>query len=213
MAEPADIHADLTLASIAAAGTWLPQFHGTPMVEFLQHLALLLAKRAQLRVRSYEIEGFHEEIAALKSARKAAFNLRSVLGDTPVIDANVIDKKPLDKLSSRHRAVANEFMTALETQSTALAEIAAQAARLHELIDAFHAGLGAAPYPSQAEALRHEFISAAKDAWIILTGSPPRKSRRGPFVRFAAAMWIAGDLDDLGEDPAAKLGPTIERLV
>lgn len=195
-------HKDLTLAAVAAELPWREELRRFASAQALALAIKNLAFRARQWAEPLDPEGAGA-LAALISAQEASGSLVHELDNVEAVAAAASD--PV--------ANALPLLNAVAPQARGLAEIAAAARVLEELISDFRGRFSIAPPQGREDHLRRAFIVLAADVWETLTGDWPKASRKGPFVRFCAMAWIENDMPDLGEDPSEPIGASIERFL
>lgn len=213
-----DVSPDLMIAAIAAECPWLPEFADLDRTEFLREIAALVKQRAQLRAEFYRSIGEPSELTSvLADAQRATARLAGQLADAGQL-ARLLDgsdeefAKAVIALPSARRGAGIQMLVGAQWQSQQLAKIAEAAAALNGLIGEYRGQTEVAGPNIRAEVLRQEFVRQAAEAWKLLTGKRAGKSKDGPFLRFASALWLAAEMPHLGEDPREKLGTTFQRL-
>lgn len=194
-------HKDLTLAAVAAELPWREELRRFASAQALALAIKNLAFRARQWAAPLDPEGAGA-LAALISAQEASRSLVHELGNVEAVAA-----------VSDPVANALPFLNVVAQQARGLAEIAAAARVLEELISDFRGRFSTSPPQGREDHLRRAFIVSAADVWETLTGHWPKASRKGPFVRFCAMAWIENDMPDLGEDPSEPIGASIERFL
>lgn len=217
-----DIYEDLTLADIAAKAPILPAYSDVDRVELLDGIAQLIGRRAELRAKFYREAAEPSELrTALIEAERGTANLMASLADM----AGVLDIKdnPDEALAEAILVLPDErresgikFALAVRRQAEQLAAIGAAAASLSKLVSDFLGQMDMELPDVRANAVQQEFLGQAADAWTMLTGKPAGKSKKGkggPFIRFAAALWLAASMPTIPEDELIeRLGNTFQKM-
>jgi hypothetical protein len=210
---------DLDLKALAVEIPVLPAFADIDRIEFLREIARFIAKRARLREKFYKDHHKPSELeAALDQtlnatncliARLSGFDSFARIMDAPSeVFAEVVMSLP-----EQRQPAAIKFLVGASAQSKKIAEIAAAAQVLHDLV-VDHLNQAAIPKPDvRSDIMRQEFLKLAVEVWVILTNKPAGRSKDGPFIRFAAGLWLEGDMPIIEEhELAARLGQTFQRM-